>query len=229
MMPLARRRSRAVVLAQTPRILILTVLLAPGCVAETSPLGDSPDLGASFPDLGPPDAGAPDLGAPDAGAPLPQIEYPPGCLPVDGYLFCLMPSVFSEARALCQSVGGGVIIIETPEENELVSEAFAQWSPVEFWMGLTDGVEEDQWVWDDGRSLGNYRGWNPGEPNDLENEDCSHNNFMFTGGWNDIDCLDRYAVVCEFAPGTQTTCFDNGDCLLSFGRCVEGSCRVNIP
>lgn len=221
------------------RVMALGWALAVACVADTSPLGEgrdggfidvgAVDSGASVPDLGTLDLGAPDLGTPDLGAPGPTVDYPPGCLPVDGYLFCLRPEVFDEARRVCRSVEGDLITIETSAENQRVSEGFERWSPAEFWLGLRDGEREGTWIWIDGRPLEGFNNWNPGEPNDLQGEDCAHNNWRFTGGWNDIDCADRYAYVCEFSPGNGAVCFDDADCVLSFGRCADGSCRASRP
>ena len=201
-------------------------LLVAGCgEVETAPLlavdASRPDADAPQPDARPTPA---DAGASfDAG---PRPEFPDGCLPVDGYLFCLIARTFDDARATCVAAGGDIVILETDAENRRVSDAFTEWNGRPFWLGLTDEVTEDSWFWIDGRPLGTFDAWNVGEPNDLEGEDCAHGNWTGPRIWNDIDCFDRYPSVCEFPPGSDIRCVVDADCRLSFGRCVAGSCRA---
>jgi hypothetical protein len=209
------------------RVFATASLLGLGAGCEPESLGLLPV------DVGPVEVDAGEIGrdrpVPDV-APRrdvgPRPEYPDGCLPVDGYLFCLIAQVFEAARETCISAGGDLIIVESEAENQRVGDAFADWNPRPFWLGLTDDVVEDTWVWIDGQPLGPFEAWDVGEPNDLEGEDCSHGNWMEPRVWNDIDCFDRYPFICEFPAGSDIRCVVDDDCLLSFGRCVAGDCRV---
>ena len=67
----------------------------------------------------------------------------------------------------------------------------ALFSP-DFWIGLNDIANEGTYLWDSGEAVG-YTNWNPGEPNNSNNEDAVH---MCCGGgtWNDNNHL-NYQVL----------------------------------
>ena len=67
-----------------------------------------------------------------------------------------------------------------------------------YWIGLTDLTIEGRFVWQHSLSpLRGYTNWGPGEPNNLNNEDCVLLRPRRQGGWkwNDSLChTNRYAL-----------------------------------
>jgi sulfatase modifying factor 1 len=90
---------------------------------------------------------------------------------------------WDQAKADAESRGGLLAILPTAEMHDrVVARIRDSYSP-EFWIGLTDEVQEGVWRWVDG-SLLTYSRWHPGEPNNLGKEDYAHVwNSLTT--WND--------------------------------------------
>ena len=91
-----------------------------------------------------------------------------------------------ETQLKAQALGGNLVTINNAAENEWVRTTFANYggNPQSVWIGLTDRVTEGAYQWADGTPVA-YTNWNPGEPNDLGNEDYVAMNEPGTGGWND--------------------------------------------
>ncbi|XP_070567819.1 echinoidin-like [Ptychodera flava] len=76
-----------------------------------------------------------------------------------------------------------------------------------FWIGLSDRVQEGEYVWSDGVSAhpGNFSFYAPGEPNNNpkkhgDGQDCTQLWFRFghDGKWDDEYCNQRpKGIVCE--------------------------------
>lgn len=61
------------------------------------------------------------------------------------------------------------------------------------WIGLSDKVTEETWVWTDHSPL-NFQAWGPGEPNDwASNEDCAETTAT---RWNDANCDTPQSSIC---------------------------------
>ena len=88
--------------------------------------------------------------------------------------------------------------IDNERDNEILFSASNNTSP---WIGLSDQIEENAWVWDS-RTSG-FVNWNGGEPNNWGgepnnwggNEDCVQ--LTGRGRWNDANCESRLAFFCE--------------------------------
>ena len=115
---------------------------------------------------------------------------------------------WSDARALCQNLGGDLVVITSTEEDDFVYNMAIEQETVtegKAWIGLKKSVDDSNWYWVDGTPLeGQYENWGSGEPNNLGgNEDCGHY-FNQPGKWNDISCeltggwaAKAPTVVCE--------------------------------
>ncbi|XP_078592871.1 C-type mannose receptor 2-like [Branchiostoma floridae x Branchiostoma japonicum] len=75
-----------------------------------------------------------------------------------------------------------------------------------FRFGLTDIQQEGTWMWADNGTLGNFRVWGRGEPNNYRNqdEDCAE---YFPGNdgdrkntWNDGRCSENREFICHAIP-----------------------------
>lgn len=78
------------------------------------------------------------------------------------------------------------------------------------WLGVTDQLNEGQFIWTaSGEDIG-YSHWNGGEPNNAGgDEDCVMLSTSY--GWNDVSCeADHAQVVIEYGPTPSTVCL-HGD------------------
>lgn len=69
-----------------------------------------------------------------------------------------------------------------------------------YWLGLTDVLTENTFIWTRDGSPMTYGRWANGEPNNqYSDEDCVH--VLDYGGvllWNDVPCSENYSVICEY-------------------------------
>lgn len=147
-----------------------------------------------------------------------------GCLPLGDHLLCLDRLGWDDARVSCAYRGGRLAILETREENELVSTRVREHTSRVFWIAANDREMEGTFRWTDGSTL-TYSAWAENEPNDAGGaEDCAQGNFRGVGQWNDGRCSGGQVYVCEFdRPAPR--CRENVDCGAD-RRCEDGRCRA---
>lgn len=119
-----------------------------------------------------------------------------------------MPETWDNALAKCQGLGAQLVKIESAEENDFIKSMYLNASGVTFWVGLTDQVQEGDWIWADGSSLRDYEDWFQ-DPNNLGgNQHCVHiikgplsiGEYRFGDddfGWNDLECNFTLGYICE--------------------------------
>ena len=132
----------------------------------------------------------------------------------DGHYYSLYNEslTWTEAEAICVSMGGHLVSINSAEEQKLIEEILPFGIMNLYWIGATDKDSEGVWKWVDtgevfwqGQSNGSgtgYSNWNSGEPNDNESEeDYAHiyNNNVSFGKWNDITgvATSPTGFICE--------------------------------
>uniref|UniRef100_A0A8C1A941 C-type lectin domain-containing protein n=1 Tax=Cyprinus carpio carpio TaxID=630221 RepID=A0A8C1A941_CYPCA len=104
------------------------------------------------------------------------------------YFMSSMKKSWDESRRYCTERGADLIIINSREKQ--VSERYC----VEFWIGVTDIVEEGTWKWVDGTSV------TSGEPNGGKLENCAVTYLKKNPeliGWIDVNCNGAYQWICE--------------------------------
>jgi len=97
---------------------------------------------------------------------------------------------WTDARQACANMGGYLVTVTSAAENNFI---FGLWPSG--WIGLTDEVVEGQWRWVTGEPY-SYSSWNPGEPNNSNNEDYVQ--FVGGGKWNDLPNNFSLPYVIEF-------------------------------
>uniref|UniRef100_A0A8D2JHN5 C-type lectin domain-containing protein n=1 Tax=Varanus komodoensis TaxID=61221 RepID=A0A8D2JHN5_VARKO len=116
-------------------------------------------------------------------------------LPCDAITPCrvLCYHTFSGGKVLCEKAGGALATPRNVAENTALKDIVKRKSEYAF-LAINDIQTEGRFVYLDGTPV-NYKNWNRGEPNDLDNEDCAilHED----GLWNDIDCARKALIICE--------------------------------
>lgn len=113
--------------------------------------------------------------------------------PGDGHKYCLIPFPlpWHMAQDFANKVGGDLVVINDENENKWVTDTFG--SDTEFWIGLTDEVDEGKWLWVNGLDSV-YTNWATPEPDNYRKmqhhaiiNKQSARGAMQAGKWNDIE------------------------------------------
>ena len=110
----------------------------------------------------------------------------------DGHRYCLIPYPlpWQNAQDFARKVGGSLVVINDEAENKWITKTFG--SDTEFWIGLTDEVDEGKWLWVNDLDC-IYKNWATGEPDNYKK--MQHYVIMNkqaakgateAGKWNDI-------------------------------------------
>lgn len=92
--------------------------------------------------------------------------------------------------------------IESVEENSFIKSQYLS-SKVDYWIGLSDSIEEGDWNWVDGTNSTGYTNWGNGQPNDSNGQDCAgirmgtYSNTNYDAQWHDNSCLKTKGFICR--------------------------------
>ncbi|XP_048051453.1 CD209 antigen-like protein C [Megalobrama amblycephala] len=111
------------------------------------------------------------------------------------HLYCASAVMltWNESRHSCAERGAYLVIINSSEEQEFVSNF-----EMNVWIGLSE-YAEGVWKWVDNTEL--IQGyWITGEPNHLMDEDCVEiqPDWSSQGNWNDFPCEEKKHYICEY-------------------------------
>ncbi|XP_066273397.1 uncharacterized protein [Branchiostoma lanceolatum] len=137
---------------------------------------------------------------------------------------------FLQAAKACYADGGTLAMPRDAATNDFIKSLKDAIDPSGFfWFGLVDQHKENEWVWIDGRPLGSFSDWKPGEPNNLGDEDFAE---YFPTQWNDVggNAKNR-RFICQVIPidcpegyvyhQPSRTCYKAFDAKKSYDGAVE--------
>ncbi|KAJ8372708.1 hypothetical protein AAFF_G00277770 [Aldrovandia affinis] len=91
------------------------------------------------------------------------------------YYFTTEKKNWKESRSACLKQGADLVIIESVQEQEFISNRTTE----NYWIGLSDSKQEGTWLWVDGTPLQEDKGfWRSGEPDDYWS-DVGSSSFSF--------------------------------------------------
>nr|WCD23708.1 C-type lectin [Glycymeris yessoensis] len=98
----------------------------------------------------------------------------------------------TQAGYLAQPTNEGIhtFLKETAKQLEAGSAA-------NYWIGGSDLTTEGQWQWLNNEKCFSYTGWDAGEPNDNDIEDCLELRADREYRWNDEHCWSTRFFICE--------------------------------
>ncbi|XP_067403047.1 collectin-12 [Emydura macquarii macquarii] len=113
------------------------------------------------------------------------------------YYFSSEREIFEDAKVFCDETSSHLVIINNKEEQQWIKRQIA--GKGNFWIGLTDSEQENEWRWLDG-TLPEYTNWKSGQPDNWSTgqgpgEDCA--GLISAGLWNDFHCGDVNSFICE--------------------------------
>ncbi|XP_019638441.1 PREDICTED: complement component C1q receptor-like [Branchiostoma belcheri] len=136
----------------------------------------------------------------------------------NGHCFRLSasPNTYTEAKAACNSIGAHLAFSKDQATNDFLVSLMSG-SATDAWIGLTDFQQENNFVWNDGSTLGTFRKWATGEPNDGPGSQADCVRILLGGQWKDYSCSGTFKFICETDTDVclhdqcdaQATCTDN--------------------
>uniref|UniRef100_A0A8W8NAK2 C-type lectin domain-containing protein n=1 Tax=Magallana gigas TaxID=29159 RepID=A0A8W8NAK2_MAGGI len=103
---------------------------------------------------------------------------------------------WGEAEGLCYVFHSKLAEPLTDAESHFLI-SHSQVYPSSFWIGISDMIEEDRWIYSSNQNVIQVNGWFPGEPNGHTGENCVALEKSAHGKWIDVDCKRAYKFVCE--------------------------------
>ena len=104
---------------------------------------------------------------------FPGEPCPDGWTRFDDYCYLVSSSIktWDQAQEYCESLGAGLVKINSAEENEFVLDLVTQKAPSleQVWIGLKWSTNNFYWY---DNSVPVYTNWAPHEPNGKANESC---------------------------------------------------------
>ena len=135
------------------------------------------------------------------------------------YALTTSEMTWANAKAAATALGGYLTTVNTKAENTFLTTTFFDTLNAVIWIGATDQVTENTWLWDNGTTSGddnltdnlcgtstNCRNsnatwadgtekWYGSEPNQSGDEDCA-TIWKTEGTWNDLSCgASKYGVI----------------------------------
>ncbi|XP_060098592.1 pulmonary surfactant-associated protein D-like [Heteronotia binoei] len=101
---------------------------------------------------------------------------------------------YETAKILCSQMGATIALPKNAAENKAVQQ-IVQWQNKKAVLGATDSDKEGTFKNASGKIV-TYFNWAPGEPNNLQNEDCVE--MHPDGKWHDRRCGLEWIIICEF-------------------------------
>lgn len=122
---------------------------------------------------------------------------------------------WAEAKAYCETRGGHLATITSPEEQNAVESVLQGGNKNNYWLGAYR-TQENTFAWVTGEDFNQYTHWDQGEPNNYINkgENSVHifrvsepfKGHSQVGYWNDVPdegeqdffALEKFGLVCEY-------------------------------
>ncbi|XP_061138464.1 snaclec purpureotin subunit beta-like [Syngnathus typhle] len=110
------------------------------------------------------------------------------------YIYQYDERTFGDAESVCNILGGNLVSIHNALENAFVLELIRAGGNNDFaWIGLTDAIEEDDFMWTDGSEQDFLNFDDYAESSAASNCVAINEN---DGLWYDEDCTDDEPYVC---------------------------------
>uniref|UniRef100_A0A8D0BQY3 C-type lectin domain-containing protein n=1 Tax=Salvator merianae TaxID=96440 RepID=A0A8D0BQY3_SALMN len=101
---------------------------------------------------------------------------------------------YDAARNSCSHMGATLASPRNAEENSALQQIVI-WHNRKAVLGINDKATENRFEYLDGQVI-EYTNWAPGEPNNIDNEDCVE--MHPDGKWHDRTCDLAWLIICEF-------------------------------
>jgi len=127
-----------------------------------------------------------------------NVEPPKDSVPFRGNhykAFLDTNSTWWEAKFACEDLGGALVVVATPQENEFIRRMV---KGKLIWLGGSDEFEEGKWTWDNGEKFV-FKHWDAKQPSATQGYNFLVLNGL-TGKWKDTTDFSGKVkgYVCEW-------------------------------
>ncbi|XP_076073233.1 CD209 antigen-like protein C [Mytilus galloprovincialis] len=112
------------------------------------------------------------------------------------YFFSHQVEPWSEAMSVCRVFDSKLAEPMTSEESSFIISQ-SQKVGGSFWIGISDIIDEDRWIYSTGQEPIKVNNFQPGEPNSHTAANCVVLYGPFRGKWADDNCITLHQFVCE--------------------------------
>ncbi|XP_048727626.1 perlucin-like [Ostrea edulis] len=109
------------------------------------------------------------------------------------------PEGWIEAMFYCSTVKAKLVEVESVSENNFLKKHLQEiGTTANYWIGLSDIINEGHYIWQTTQDNVDFSDWATGEPNDLgHTEDCAEFYHPVSFQWNDAPCSTKSNFICE--------------------------------
>ncbi|XP_076073232.1 perlucin-like [Mytilus galloprovincialis] len=112
------------------------------------------------------------------------------------YFFSHQVEPWTEAMSVCRVFDSKLAEPMTSQDSHfLISQS--QHVGGNFWIGISDIIDEDRWIYSTGQTPIKVNHFQPGQPNEHTSANCVALWAPFHGYWADENCLTSYPFICE--------------------------------
>ncbi|XP_052688996.1 perlucin-like [Crassostrea angulata] len=112
------------------------------------------------------------------------------------YMFSNTTATWAEAESICNAFH--TILAEPRSHDEsmfLISQSENEVG--HFWIGISDIIKEDRWVYSSDLQPVKVTDFYPGQPNEYTSANCVALRKIFHGYWGDLPCSEHFNFICE--------------------------------
>eukprot|EP00105_Crassostrea_gigas_P009419 XP_011424364.1 PREDICTED: perlucin-like protein [Crassostrea gigas] len=114
------------------------------------------------------------------------------------YMFSRMPEPWGMASSYCQAYHSKLAEPVTPEESAFLT-SHAHNLHDTFWIGITDLMAENEWVYSSNLQRVQTTNWASHEPNGKGGENCAVLFYPRHSQWADLHCDAHERFICEMS------------------------------
>ncbi|XP_078315444.1 C-type lectin domain family 17, member A-like [Crassostrea virginica] len=136
-----------------------------------------------------------------SGCPMGWMEFQEKC-----YYFAQTQETWTDASSFCQSFHSMLAEPKSSAEIGFLSgEIQALGGYLNYWVGITDLIVENTWVYDSSITPIQGNNWGPNEPNGHRGENCVVLSGFYHGKYADVECHTTRKFICERNSGFDST------------------------
>eukprot|EP00105_Crassostrea_gigas_P030777 XP_011453213.1 PREDICTED: perlucin-like protein [Crassostrea gigas] len=102
-----------------------------------------------------------------------------------------------DAMKMCEMRGAYLVHVDAASEDDFITSLMKTNGVHNVWLGGSDWAVEGQWVWEPEGTPFQYSCFSSGKPDNKNGENCLVKQTHHQYHWNDKDCDDHNAYICE--------------------------------